>query len=118
MAKRGVIMSTTLRARPAAQKAQIVAAVRENVWPLISEGVIRPVIDRELPMTQADEAHRVMTASTHMGKILLLRLSPGETDFPHGGLPPPIPPGPVPPDARPMAGTAVVSGARSTASTR
>lgn len=76
MAKRGVIMSTTLRARPAAQKAQIVAAVRENVWPLVEEGLIRPVIDRELPMTQADEAHRVMTASTHLGKILLVRLSP------------------------------------------
>jgi len=71
MAKRGTIMSTTLRARPAAQKAQIVAAVRENVWPLIEAGVIRPVIDRELPMTQAAEAHRIMTASTHLGKILL-----------------------------------------------
>jgi len=71
MAKRGTIMSTTLRARPAAQKAQIVAAVRENVWPLIEAGVIRPVIDRELPMAQAAEAHRIMTASTHLGKILL-----------------------------------------------
>ena len=71
MAKRGTIMSTTLRARPAAQKAQIVAAVRDNVWPLVETGVIRPVIDRELPMTQAAEAHRVMTASAHLGKILL-----------------------------------------------
>jgi NADPH:quinone reductase-like Zn-dependent oxidoreductase len=71
MAKRGTIMSTTLRARPAAQKAEIVAAVRENVWPLVEAGVIRPIIDRELPMTQAAEAHRVMTASTHLGKILL-----------------------------------------------
>jgi putative PIG3 family NAD(P)H quinone oxidoreductase len=71
MAKRGTIMSTTLRARPAAQKAEIVAAVTENVWPLVEAGVIRPIIDRELPMTQAAEAHRVMTASTHLGKILL-----------------------------------------------
>jgi len=72
MAKRGTIMSTTLRARPAAQKASIVAAVKENVWPLVDAGVLRPVIHCELPMAQADEAHRIMTASTHTGKILLL----------------------------------------------
>jgi putative PIG3 family NAD(P)H quinone oxidoreductase len=71
MTKRGTIMSTSLRARPTAQKAQIVAAVTENVWPLVEAGVIRPVIDRELPMTEAAEAHRIMTASTHLGKILL-----------------------------------------------
>jgi putative PIG3 family NAD(P)H quinone oxidoreductase len=71
MAKRGTIMSTTLRARPAAQKASIVAAVKENVWPLVDAGALRPVIHCELPMAQADEAHRIMTASTHTGKLLL-----------------------------------------------
>jgi putative PIG3 family NAD(P)H quinone oxidoreductase len=71
MAKRGTIMSTTLRARPPAQKASIVAAVKESVWPLVDEGVIRPVIHCELPMAQADEAHRIMTASAHTGKIVL-----------------------------------------------
>jgi putative PIG3 family NAD(P)H quinone oxidoreductase len=71
MAKRGTIMSTTLRARPREQKAAIVAAVAENVWPVVDSGVIRPVIDTELPMHEAAEAHRIMTASTHMGKILL-----------------------------------------------
>jgi len=71
MTKRATIMSTTLRARPAAQKASIVAAVKENVWPLVDAGELRPVIHRELPMAQADEAHRIMTASTHTGKILL-----------------------------------------------
>jgi putative PIG3 family NAD(P)H quinone oxidoreductase len=71
MAKRATIMSTTLRARPRAQKASIVAAVAENVWPVVDSGVIRPVIDTELPMSEAAEAHRIMTASTHTGKILL-----------------------------------------------
>jgi putative PIG3 family NAD(P)H quinone oxidoreductase len=71
MAKRGTIMSTTLRARPAEQKASIVAAVAANVWPLVGAGVIRPVIYRELPMARADEAHRMMTASDHFGKIVL-----------------------------------------------
>jgi NADPH:quinone reductase-like Zn-dependent oxidoreductase len=72
MAKRGTIMATTLRARPPAQKASIVAAVAENVWPLVEAGQVRPVIHQELPMAQADEAHRIMTASAHTGKIVLL----------------------------------------------
>ena len=71
MAKRGTITATTLRARPAPQKAAIVSAVREHVWPLIDAGKIRPVIHRELPMWEAPEAHRIMAASTHTGKILL-----------------------------------------------
>jgi putative PIG3 family NAD(P)H quinone oxidoreductase len=71
MAKRGAITSTSLRARPSSQKASIVAAVAENVWPVVDSGVIRPVIDTELPMTDAAEAHRIMTASSHLGKIVL-----------------------------------------------
>jgi putative PIG3 family NAD(P)H quinone oxidoreductase len=72
MPKRGTIISTTLRARPKEQKKAIVAAVREHVWPLIDAGKIRPVVYRELPMPEAAEAHRIMAASTHIGKILLL----------------------------------------------
>jgi len=80
MAKRGSISSTSLRARPAAQKASIVAAVAENVWPVIDSGVIRPVIDTELPMPEAAQAHRIMTGSTHTGKILLRAKSPSAPD--------------------------------------
>ena len=71
MVKRGTVISTTLRARPAEQKAAIVAAVRSDVWPLVESGQIRPVIDRVLPFAEAAQAHRVMTASTHTGKIVL-----------------------------------------------
>lgn len=71
MAKRGSVMSTTLRARPAGQKAEIVAAVRENVWPAVERGVIRPVIHETLMLSEAAEAHRIMTSSSHIGKILL-----------------------------------------------
>jgi putative PIG3 family NAD(P)H quinone oxidoreductase len=71
MAKRGAIMATTLRARPAEQKAAIVQAVRDSVWPRVNAGRIRPVIDCELPMSNAAQAHRIMAASTHIGKILL-----------------------------------------------
>jgi len=71
MAKRGAVSCTTLRSRPAEQKAAIVSAVREHVWPLVEAGTIRPVVYRELPFAEAAEAHRIMTASTHTGKILL-----------------------------------------------
>ncbi len=72
MVKRAAIMSTTLRGRPAEQKASIVAAVAANVWPLVDAGVIRPVIHCELPMHRAAEAHQIMADSTHTGKIVLL----------------------------------------------
>jgi NADPH:quinone reductase-like Zn-dependent oxidoreductase len=71
MAKRGSVLSTSLRARPKEQKAAIVAAVREHVWPLVENGTVRPLIHQKLPMADAAEAHRVMMASTHTGKILL-----------------------------------------------
>jgi putative PIG3 family NAD(P)H quinone oxidoreductase len=71
-AKRASLHATTLRVRPTEEKAAVVAAVRDNVWPLIGAGKIHAVIDRELPMSQAAHAHRVMAASENIGKILLL----------------------------------------------
>jgi NADPH:quinone reductase-like Zn-dependent oxidoreductase len=72
MAKRGSISATTLRARPVAEKTKIVKGVREQVWPLVEAGTIRPVIEATLPMTAATEALRLMESSDHIGKILLL----------------------------------------------
>jgi putative PIG3 family NAD(P)H quinone oxidoreductase len=69
--KRASVHATTLRARPPQQKAAVVAAVRDQVWPLIGAGQVAAVIDRELPMSQAAQAHRAMAASDHFGKILL-----------------------------------------------
>ncbi|WP_327415088.1 NAD(P)H-quinone oxidoreductase [Streptomyces sp. NBC_01233] len=71
LSKRAAITATTLRARPLEEKAAIVAAVREHVWPLVSAGRIRPVVHASYPMTAAAEAHRVMESSTHVGKLLL-----------------------------------------------
>jgi putative PIG3 family NAD(P)H quinone oxidoreductase len=71
MRKRCTIAGTTLRARPKEQKTAIVKAVTEHVWPLIEDRKITPVIYRELPISDAAEAHRIMEASTHTGKILL-----------------------------------------------
>ncbi|MFD6885806.1 NAD(P)H-quinone oxidoreductase [Streptomyces sp. NPDC059957] len=71
LAKRAAITATTLRARPLEEKAAIVAAVREHVWPLLATGRVHPVVHATYPMSEAPEAHRVMESSTHVGKLLL-----------------------------------------------
>jgi putative PIG3 family NAD(P)H quinone oxidoreductase len=71
LAKRGAVIATSLRSRPPTEKAAIVAAVREHVWPLIEAGQVRPVIHSRHPLAHAAEAHREMEASAHIGKILL-----------------------------------------------
>jgi putative PIG3 family NAD(P)H quinone oxidoreductase len=71
LAKRGAVIATSLRSRPPTEKAAIVAAVREHVWPLIEAGQVRPVIHSRHPLEHAAEAHRELEASGHVGKILL-----------------------------------------------
>ncbi|MFD4755125.1 NAD(P)H-quinone oxidoreductase [Streptomyces sp. NPDC058426] len=71
MNKRAAVTATSLRARPAAEKAAVVAAVREHVWPLLSSGAVKPVVDRRIPMSEAATGHRVLDESTHIGKVLL-----------------------------------------------
>lgn len=71
LAKRAAVAATSLRGRPLEEKTAIVAAVREHVWPLLEAGTVRPVVDRALPMPEAAQAHRVVEASDHVGKVLL-----------------------------------------------
>lgn len=71
LGKRASVTATSLRLRPPAEKAAIVAAVREHVWPMLETGAVRAVVDRVLPLAEAAEAHRVMAASEHVGKIVL-----------------------------------------------
>ena len=65
------VIATSLRARPLGEKATIVAAVREHVWPLIEAGEVRPVVMSRHPLADAAAAHRELEASAHIGKILL-----------------------------------------------
>ncbi len=71
LAKRGSVIATTLRSRPAEQKAAICQAVVREVWPLYASGAIRPIVDRVLPLGQAAEAHRLLADSSHFGKVVL-----------------------------------------------
>jgi putative PIG3 family NAD(P)H quinone oxidoreductase len=71
MHKRAAVHATSLRARPADEKAAIVESVLAGVWPAIEAGEVRPVIDTVLPLAQVADAHRLMESSEHVGKILL-----------------------------------------------
>ncbi|MEH1017602.1 NAD(P)H-quinone oxidoreductase [Micromonospora sp. CPCC 206060] len=72
LAKRASVTATALRSRPVAEKAAIVQGVRDEVWPMVESGAVRPVIDRRLPMAEATGAHRIVESSDHLGKVLLV----------------------------------------------
>lgn len=71
LGKRATVCATSLRSRPADQKAAICREVAQNVWPLFADGSITPVVEDVLPITQAAAAHDRMEASTHTGKLIL-----------------------------------------------
>lgn len=71
LAKRGAVIATSLRARPVAEKAEICRAVVEHVWPLVEQGVVRPVVHATMPLAVAGAAHALMDAGEHTGKIVL-----------------------------------------------
>ena len=69
--KRLAITGSTLRPRSVEYKGQLARALREQVWPLLEAGRIKPVIHQVFPAAQAAEAHALMESSTHVGKIVL-----------------------------------------------
>ena len=71
LTKRLTLTGSTLRSRTVAQKTAVADAVRNNVWPLLASGKVRPVIFATFPLAQASEAHRLMETSNHIGKIVL-----------------------------------------------
>ncbi|MDE2623198.1 MAG: NAD(P)H-quinone oxidoreductase [Betaproteobacteria bacterium] len=73
MRRRLVITGSTLRPRSVAFKAEIAAALRAKVWPMLESGRIKPVIHSTFPMGEAAAAHALMESSAHVGKIVLTR---------------------------------------------
>jgi NADPH2:quinone reductase len=69
--RRLTITGSTLRPRPVAFKGAIAAALRQQVWPLLASGRIKPVIHQVFPAAQAAQAHALMESSQHVGKIML-----------------------------------------------
>jgi putative PIG3 family NAD(P)H quinone oxidoreductase len=72
MRKRLTLTGSTLRPRPAAEKGAIADALHRHVWPLIAAGTVKPVLYKTFPLAHADEAHRLMESSAHIGKIVLV----------------------------------------------
>lgn len=72
LARRLTVTGTTLRSRPLAERAAIIAALREHVWPLLASGQVRPVVHAALPMDRAGEAHELLDSGEVFGKVLLV----------------------------------------------
>jgi NADPH2:quinone reductase len=72
LGQRLTVTGSTLRPRAVAEKGQIAAALREQVWPLLEQGRVKPIIYRTFPLKEAAAAHRLMESSEHIGKILLV----------------------------------------------
>ncbi|WP_019143930.1 NAD(P)H-quinone oxidoreductase [Aeromicrobium massiliense] len=71
LSKRASVTATSLRARPADEKATIVAETVEHVWPLLESGAVQPVVHATLDLDDVQEAHRLLEESSHVGKVLL-----------------------------------------------
>ncbi len=71
MLKRLSIIGSTLRARDINFKAQIAQNLYQNIWPLLTSGQIKPIIDSTFPLTDAQKAQQYMESSQHIGKIIL-----------------------------------------------
>jgi NADPH:quinone reductase len=71
MQKRAVITGSTLRPRPADEKARLAAEVERTVWPWIAAGKLTPIIDATFPLAEAAKAHAHLEAGEHVGKVVL-----------------------------------------------
>jgi NADPH2:quinone reductase len=70
--RRLTITGSTLRPRTVAQKGAIARDLHRHVWPLFESGRVRVVLHATFPLAAAAEAHRVMEAGAHIGKLVLL----------------------------------------------
>jgi NADPH:quinone reductase-like Zn-dependent oxidoreductase len=71
--RNGTVHATTLRGKTTEQKAEICTEVERHVWPWIAAGIVRPVVDRVIPLQDAAEAHRALEAGEVTGKVVLRR---------------------------------------------
>jgi NADPH:quinone reductase len=71
MQRRLTLTGSTLRARSVAEKAAIARDLEQHVWPLLSSGIVAPVIHRTFPLAEAGEAHRLLESGEVIGKLVL-----------------------------------------------
>jgi putative PIG3 family NAD(P)H quinone oxidoreductase len=71
MTRRYTLTGSTLRPRTDAFKEAVAQEILECAWPLVEEGLLRPVMDTRFPLAEAAAAHARMEAGDHVGKIVL-----------------------------------------------
>jgi NADPH:quinone reductase len=71
MMKRLTFTGSTLRARSVEEKGRIALTMQQAIWPELQKGRLRPIVHAEFPLAQAEQAHRLMESSQHVGKIVL-----------------------------------------------
>jgi putative PIG3 family NAD(P)H quinone oxidoreductase len=74
MGKRAGVIGTTLRARPVdgpSSKSAVVRETVDNVWPMVADRRVRPVVGAEFPITEAAAAHELLDSGDVSGKVLL-----------------------------------------------
>ena len=75
MYRRLVITGVSLRGQSIERKTALAREVEAHAWPLLASGKIAPLIDSVFPLSQAQNAHRLLESSRHIGKIIL-RMGP------------------------------------------
>ncbi len=71
LVKRLTVKGSVLRSRSVAEKNRVIQGLAQEVWPLLEQGRVKPIIDRRMPITQAEEAHRVIAGNQTIGKVVL-----------------------------------------------
>jgi putative PIG3 family NAD(P)H quinone oxidoreductase len=71
MMKRLRIIGSTLRAQPIPKKTEIMNNLKENIWPSLESGDIKPIIDTVIPIEEVDKAHKLMESNQTFGKVIL-----------------------------------------------
>ncbi|MFK7733313.1 MAG: NAD(P)H-quinone oxidoreductase [Pseudomonadales bacterium] len=69
--KRQRIIGSTLRSRSLSAKAELIGELRKHVWPQFNSGVLKPVIEKVLPIEDADQAHALVASNKTIGKVVL-----------------------------------------------
>jgi NADPH:quinone reductase-like Zn-dependent oxidoreductase len=72
LGRRLTITGSALRPRTVEEKGAIASSLRRNVWPLLESGIVKPIVYRTFPLSEAAAAHRLMESSEHVGKIVLV----------------------------------------------
>lgn len=72
MFKRLTLCASTLRGRPADEKARLTAAIRAQAWPWVEQGKVAIPVDQRFPLSEAAAAHRWLEQGQQFGKVVLV----------------------------------------------